>query len=187
MIQFLLPTKKFIPNEFQDTFFDIDFETLYKQGKRLILTDLDNTLISYDEEHPSKELDDLFEKLQNIGFEIIIVSNNIQPRVDVFCEGLNIAGFANMRKPLIFKFKRVIKNTLRDYNNDEVIIVGDQLMTDIYGANRLKTYSILVNPIKRKTEKWYTKINRKMETTKLKQIKQKYNQTYIKLGLEKRG
>ena len=48
MIQHLLKTKKFIPNEFHLTFFDIDFKSLYKSGYRLILTDLDNTLISYD-------------------------------------------------------------------------------------------------------------------------------------------
>ncbi len=186
MIQYFLKTKKFIPNQFQNTFFDIDFESLYKQGKKLILTDLDNTLISYDETTPTKELDDLFETLKKIGFEIIIVSNNIQPRVDVFVEGLDIKGYANMRKPLIFKFKRVIKQTLRDYKKDEIVIIGDQLMTDIYGANRLKAYSILVNPIKKKTEKWYTKINRKMETSKLNQIKKKYNDTYQELNLEKR-
>lgn len=186
MIQYLLKTKKFIPNEFHNTFFDIDFDALYEQGKRLILTDLDNTLISYQETVPNKEIDDLFESLQKKGFEIIIVSNNIQPRVDVFCEGLNIEGHANMRKPFIFKFKRIIKNTLRDYKKDEIVIIGDQLMTDIYGANRLQTYSILVNPIKKKTEKWYTRLNRKMEETKLNQIGKKFPETYEKLKLQER-
>lgn len=187
MIHKLLKTKKFIPSEFHKTFFDIDFDTLYQQGIRLILTDLDNTLISYDETLPTKEIDDLFDTLQNKGFEIIIVSNNIQPRVDVFCKGLDIKGFANMRKPLIFKFKKIIKQTLRSYQNNEIVIIGDQLMTDIYAANRLKIRSILVNPLKKKTEKWYTKLNRTIEYKKLDDIKNKYPEAYIKLKLEERG
>lgn len=186
MIQYFLKTTKFIPNEFHKTFFDIDFDQLKEQGIKLILTDLDNTLISYDETVPNKEIDDLFDSLQEKGFEIIIVSNNIQPRVDVFIEGLDIKGYGNMRKPLIYKFKKVIKSTLRDYKKEEICIIGDQLMTDIYGANRLKAYSILVNPIKKKTEKWYTKLNRKMEYSKLNQIKTKYKETYNNLGLEER-
>lgn len=187
MIHKLLKTNKFIPSEFHKTFFDIDFDKLYEQGIRLILTDLDNTLISYDETLPTKEIDDLFEKLTQIGFEIIIVSNNIQPRVDVFCQGLKIKGFANMRKPLIFKFKRIIKQTLRDYKKDEIIIIGDQLMTDIFAANRLKTKSILVNPLKKKTEKWYTKLNRSIEYKKLEDIKNKYPDIYKELNLKERG
>ena len=186
MIHHLLKTTKFIPSEYHKTVFDIDFNELYKKGIRLILTDLDNTLISYDETVPTKEIDDLFDQLIETGFEVIIVSNNIQARVDVFIEGLKIKGYANMRKPLIKKFKRVIKNTLKDYKDDEICIIGDQLMTDIYGANRLGVYSILVDPIKKKTEKWYTKINRKIENKKLEQIKNKYTDKYNNLQLEKR-
>ncbi len=53
MIHLLLKTKKFIPNEFHNSFFEIDFNELYSQGYRLILSDLDNTLISYDEFYPT--------------------------------------------------------------------------------------------------------------------------------------
>ena len=60
MIHLLLRTKKFIPNEFHDSFFDIDFKKLYDDGLRLILSDLDNTLISYDDIKPTKRILDKF-------------------------------------------------------------------------------------------------------------------------------
>ncbi|MCK5388163.1 MAG: hypothetical protein KAJ22_02660, partial [Candidatus Izimaplasma sp.] len=60
MIHLLLKTKKFIPNEFHNSFFDIDFKELYNNGFRLLLTDLDNTLISYAEDKPTKKILDKF-------------------------------------------------------------------------------------------------------------------------------
>ena len=76
MIHLLLKTRKFIPREFHDNFFNIDFEKLYKDGLRLILTDLDNTLISYAEEKPTKKIVDKFDDLVKLGFEVIVISNN---------------------------------------------------------------------------------------------------------------
>ena len=69
---------------------------------------------------------------------------------------------------------------------DEVVIIGDQLMTDIYGANRFGVYNILVNPLKRKTEKWYTRFNRKIEIKMLEKIKKKNKKEYNELNLSKR-
>ena len=60
-------------------------------------------------------------------------------------------------------------------------------MTDIFGANRFAAYSILVNPIKRKTEKWYTRINRRIEEKMLVKIKNKRSESYQQLGLDKRS
>ena len=65
-------------------------------------------------------------------------------------------------------------------------MIGDQLLTDIWGANRFDAYSILVNPIKKKTEKWYTKINRKTEVKMIERIKNELPDTFNRLGFEKR-
>ena len=66
------------------------------------------------------------------------------------------------------------------------MIIGDQLMTDIYCANRFHAYSILVNPLMKKTEKWYTKMNRKTEVKMLEKIKTKYPEKFNELSLDKR-
>lgn len=186
MIHKLLKTKKFIPDEFHDTFFDIDFKELYQKGYRVILTDLDNTLITYDEITASKKVIDKIEGLIETGFEVIIVSNNHQPRIDKFLEGTSFLGVGDAKKPLLKGIRKALELCSREFFLDEIVIVGDQLMTDIFGANRYGAYSVLVNPIKRKTEKWYTKINRKIEVKMLQKIKKKEQIKYNELNLSKR-
>lgn len=186
MIHLLLRTKKFIPNEFHTSFFDIDFQKLYNKGYRIILSDLDNTLISYDEEKPTEELIKKFKELEDIGFELVLISNNIPPRINTFIEGTDLKGFANARKPLLIGMKKAFNATeLKEL--DKTIIIGDQLMTDIWAANRFGSYSILVNPIKKKTERWYTKFNRRIEVKMLAKIKRKYPNKFNKLQLDKRA
>ncbi len=186
MIHIFLKTKKFIPNEFHQSFFEIDFKKLYKQGKRLILTDLDNTLITYADHLPTKEILDKFNELKKIGFEIVVISNNVHSRVSKFLEGTNYKGLGNSRKPLLVGLRRAMKLAEKEYTHSQAVIIGDQLMTDIYCANRFHSYSILVNPILRRTEKWYTKLNRRIELKMLKKIEKKYSEVYKSLKLDMR-
>ncbi len=186
MLHLFLKTKKFIPNEFHNSFFDIDFNALYNKGYRVILSDLDNTLISYDESLPTKELLKKFEELKTIGFELVLISNNVPSRIEKFTKDIELTGFANARKPLLIGIKKALNSSqLKDI--DKTVIIGDQLMTDIWAANRFGAYSVLVNPIKKKTEKWYTKINRRTEYKMLDKIKKNYSNRWNKLGLDKRN
>lgn len=186
MIHKLLKTIKFVPSEFHATFFDIDFDMLYQKGYRVILTDLDNTLITYEELLPTDKIISKLDSIRKIGFEVFIISNNHPPRIDKFLDGTDYLGIGSAKKPLKTGIKRALKLSDNEYFLDEVVIIGDQLMTDIYGANRFGAYSILVNPLKRKTEKWYTKFNRKIELKMLEKIKKKYNKEYNELNLSKR-
>lgn len=186
MIHLLLKTKNFIPNEVHENVYQVNFEELYKSGKRLLLSDLDNTLISYDEDYPSEENLTLFKQLEDLGFEIILVSNNIPPRIAKYTKDLDFKGYANARKPLNIGLRKAIKNASKTYNKDEIIVMGDQLMTDIWGAKRMGLYGILVDPIKKKTEKWYTKINRRIESKMLTKIENKYPEKYKELNLSQR-
>lgn len=185
MLHHFLKTKRFIPSEFHNSFFEIDLKKLYKNEYRTILCDLDNTLISYDEELPTKELLELFNSIHLIGFEIILISNNVPSRIDTFTKETTITGFANARKPLLIGLRKALA-TANIQELDKVILIGDQLMTDIWAANRFGVYSILVNPLKKKTEKWYTKINRRTEEKMLQKIKKHYSNRYQELGLDKR-
>lgn len=185
MLHIFLKTKQFIPSEFHNSFFEIDFTDLYKKGYRTILCDLDNTLISYDEKLPTEELNKKFSELEELGFELVLISNNIPSRIDTFIKNTSIRGYANMRKPLLLGVKKALATT-KVQDKDKVILIGDQLMTDIWVANRFHVYSILVNPLKKKTEKWYTKFNRKTEYKMLDKIKHHYPKTWEKLQLDLR-
>jgi len=186
MIHLLLKTKKFIPNEFHNSFFDIDFKKLYNNGLRLILTDLDNTLISYAESKMTEKILTKFQELNKMGFEIIVISNNMPLRITEFVKGTKYLGVGNARKPLLTGLRRALRLASEEYTHKQTVIIGDQLMTDVYCANRFHSYSVLVNPLKRKTEKWYTKQTRKIEVKMLEKIEKKYNDLFIKLSLDKR-
>lgn len=185
MIHLLLKTTQFIPSEFHHSFFEIDFESLFKQGYRFIITDLDNTLISYDESLPTNEIRQSFTQLKDMGFSIVLLSNNHTNRIDVFCEALDVDGYANAKKPFKSGFQKAF-DSMPQADKSKTVIIGDQLMTDIWGANRFGCYSILVNPLKKKTEKWYTKINRKIEQKMIQKIKDNYSKKYNDLKLQER-
>ncbi|HHU80397.1 MAG TPA: YqeG family HAD IIIA-type phosphatase [Acholeplasmataceae bacterium] len=178
--------KKFVPNEVYRSVFDIDFKKLYEDGKRIILTDVDNTLISYDEVGPSEQLLMLHQELTNMGFKIYLISNNNIFRLEKFSEKFINEGFiASARKPLKRGFKRAIK--LINRPAEEIIVIGDQIMTDVYGAKRSGLDVVLVKPIKKSTEKWYTRFNRYWENKIVKKIKKVNIDIYNKIINLKEG
>lgn len=173
MLDNLFSVTKFIPNEIYETIYDIDFNKLYDEGKRFILFDLDNTLLPYDIPLADDKLRKLLFTIKDIGFTILIVSNNSNERVTKFCDDLSLQCITKAKKPLKNGFKRALKK-LSFPNKNKVVSIGDQLMTDVLGAKRVGIYTILVKPLKKSNEKWYTRYNRKMEKHVLKRIK-KYN------------
>ena len=177
----LINDQKFIPTIYKETVFDVDYNKLYESGIRLILTDLDNTLVSYKDSEVTPKLMELLTSLKEKGFEIIIVSNNSsETRVREFAEKLDISYVAKCHKPLKGGFKAALKKATRKYESCEVVAMGDQLMTDVLGANRANYTSVLVKAIDRKTEKWTTKVNRKLEKHVLKRLQRKHNDLYEK-------
>lgn len=175
----LVNDHKFIPTIYQETVFDVDYNKLYDSGIRLILTDLDNTLVSYKDNEVTPKLLDWLNGLKGKGFEIMIVSNNSSiTRVKDFAEKLDIKYVAKAHKPLKGGFKKILKKASRKYTSKEVVAIGDQLMTDVFAANRMNYTSVLVKAIDRKTEKWTTRVNRKLERHVLKRLRRKHNELY---------
>lgn len=181
MIFEIFNIKNYIPFKTVKSVQEIDYEKLYSEGKRVVLTDLDNTLISYAYSEPNEEMRLFVNNLQSIGFKVIIVSNSPASRVNKFLKALDLKGVALARKPL-----KVGMNSALGYLNeskDEMIFLGDQLMTDVLVGNRMNIDTYLVEAIERKSEKWYTKINRRLEIMVVKKIKRKYLEEYNeKLG-----
>lgn len=175
----LIKDEKFIPTIYKETIFDVDYIKLYESGIRLILTDLDNTLVSYKDGNVNDKLCKWISDRKNEGFEIMIISNNSSlERVKDFGEKLNIKYVAKAMKPLKGGFKKVLKKATRKYCGCEIVAIGDQLMTDVFAANRMNYTSILVKAIDRKTEKWTTKFNRSLEMHVLKRIMKKHPNLY---------
>lgn len=178
MIEYFLKAKNFIPDQYETTIYDIDLEKLYQAGKRLIISDLDNTLISYRMKDPTPELIEWKNKLYSMGFELIICSNNHKERVKSFSEALGIKCVWMAKKPFKGGIKKAIKKGSRKYSKDEIVEIGDQLMTDQFASARCKLYTIMVKNIDPKTEIWTTRFNRRIENKMLKRIKRKYPDLY---------
>lgn len=175
----LINDNKFIPTIYKETVFDVDYNKLYADGIRLILTDLDNTLVSYKDSEANERLLNWIKDRKLQGFEIIIVSNNSSAtRVKEFAAKLDILYIAKAHKPLKGGFKKALKLAKRKYETKEIMAMGDQLMTDVFAANRMNYTSVLVKAIDRKTEKWTTKVNRRLERHVLKRLKKKHNDLY---------
>ena len=72
--------KRFYPDIYIDSAYDIDYEGLYNKGYRGVIFDIDNTLVEHGAP-VTKKCSDLFDSLRAIGFDTCIISNNKEPRV----------------------------------------------------------------------------------------------------------
>ncbi len=182
MIEYFVNLKKFIPNEYETTVYDINFEKLYNEGKRLIISDLDNTLISYKEEIPNNELKELKNRLEQMGFKIVLCSNNHKKRVKKFADALGVLFVASAKKPFTMGLRKAHKLAIKEYNynfkKEEIVEIGDQLLTDQYASKKYGLYTIMVKNIDPKTEIWTTRFNRRLENKILKRIEKKHNDLY---------
>ncbi len=160
----------FVADEYVKNVFQIDLIKLKKSGKRVILTDLDNTLVGAAVAKPTPEIIGFLNHAKDLGFEVIIVSNNNKERVSYFAKDLSIkAAHHKALKPLKLKLRKILKQ----YNRQEVVMIGDQLMTDVLVSKRLGLYTILVEPIHLDSDENSTKFNRRLERLVVKQLKKR--------------
>ncbi len=161
--------KIFLPTKYVKDIFSIDYKKLKKKKKQYLLFDLDNTIGSLLEDVPNDKIVKLFTSLKK-DFVIVIISNNFKKRVKAFGESLEVDYYYLAMKPL----GKVIRKIRHKYNckNGDMVLIGDQLVTDIFLGNRMKIDTILVDPIHPKEMK-ITSINRFIEGRILKNYKSK--------------
>lgn len=159
----------FIPDVYQKSIYTINYKKLKKNGIKCLLFDLDNTIAPYKTTEPDTKVKELFARLEN-DFKIIIVSNNSKNRLRPFKEKLNVDCAFNSHKPFKKKYKKILE--IYKFEIDEVACIGDQILTDILGANRMGFTSILVNRIA-KYETVFTKFNRFFEKFILKSLEKR--------------
>lgn len=153
--------KKFIPHLNVDSIYQIDLQALYKAGVKGIITDLDNTLVGAKNPSATPELIEWLQTVQSLGFQVVIVSNNNRIRVSRFADPLSIPYIYRAKKPTNQAFHRALE--MMGLQASQTVVIGDQMLTDIFGGNRMGLYTILVTPISLQDEGFTTKFNRKME------------------------
>ena len=149
----------FKPKMYKKSIFDIDYSKLKEKNIKLIIFDLDNTIGRIKDETPSQMIIDFINDLSK-DYKVVVASNNFQKRVRKFCEKLSCDYFYMVLKPSI-KIGILIKKKYK-ISSRNTCIIGDQIVTDIIMGNRLKMFTILVDPISDNDYK-ITRFNRWLE------------------------
>ena len=140
---------QFFPDKYVASTYVIDFEKLYEEGVRGLIFDIDNTLVPHGAPADQRAIA-LFDRLKTIGFHCCLISNNQLPRVEMFNREIQVKFIENAHKPSKKNYLRAMELMGTDTTN--TVFVGDQLFTDVYGANRAGIHSILEKPIHPKEE-----------------------------------
>ncbi len=159
--------QKYIPKMYRKNIFDVNYEKLKTIGIKCILFDLDNTLLAVKSNTIDKKICNFVKKLKK-DFSIYVISNNSnKKRLDIVANTLKISYVSFALKPLSFGFKKIIKEY--GYKPCEMCIIGDQIVTDVFGGNRLGIFTILVEPLESKDLK-ITSVNRFIEKRIIKRM-----------------
>ena len=137
--------------------FEIDIDFFKKYNVKTLLMDLDNTLDSYRLYTPTDRAREFIQKLIDNDITPFIISNNKGKRVSSYANALGIEYLHSSAKPFGFRIKKLIKE--RNWNVDELMMVGDQMLTDCGMANSANIRMILTDKIV-KEDQWTTHFNR---------------------------
>ena len=162
--------EKYVPDIYTKSIYSIDYDKLKERGIKCILFDLDNTIVPITIKKPNKKIKDLFIELKNKGFKLIIFSNNNKTRLKPFKDELEVDCAFSCKKPMKKKYE-IILNDYK-YSVSEVVIIGDNIVTDILGGNKVGITTILVNPISNK-EYLLAQITRIIEKGIIKKLSKK--------------
>ncbi len=164
--------KKYYPYEYVDSVFAIDYEKLFALGYRGIIFDIDNTLVHHGDDSNIK-VDKLFEAIHSIGFKTLLLSNNSAARIERFNRNIGALYIAEADKPKTAGYIKAVE--MLGLEKEKIVVIGDQLFTDISGANRSEMASILVRFMQREGE---TRIGKKRMLEKVILSIYKINKAY---------
>lgn len=158
-------SKSYKPIIYQKDIFTIDYDKLKQNGASLLLFDIDNTIAETNVKKPNEKVISLFNNLKRKGFKIVILTNAVPWRAKRFAKILDVDVFYLSCKPASFNYKRILKK----YHvfPSGLVAIGDQVCTDIKGANNAGIISVLVDPLSKK-EGLLTKFNRIKENRLIK-------------------
>ena len=165
----------FYPKSYFNKIVDIDVNFFIEKNIKVLLLDRDNTIL--DKRHNMVQgLEDWVKTLKENDIKICILSNtNKKKKAQNLSDKLDVPFIYFAKKPLKFGFKKA-KKILEIEDNKTIAVIGDQVLTDVFGANRCKMNSILVKPLK-KEDIFVTKINRLIEKQILKSYFKQINQS----------
>ena len=156
---------KIYPKLYCKNILEVTPEILKENNIKALILDVDNTLLDFDLKIVDG-LEDWGKTMKENGIKCIILSNsNKETKVKMVADLLGIEYIKFAMKPLKRGFKMAQKKL--EIPNENIAAIGDQIFTDVIGANRSKMFSILVKPLAEK-DLWMTRVKRPIENLVIK-------------------
>ena len=156
------------PNLYLDSILQITPKLLEEIGVCAIILDVDNTIREYGKKEVEYGVLKWVNSIKEAGISIVILSNNLNKSVEPVAKILNLPYYGLGFKPFPFGFNKVISKL--NISKKEIVVVGDQIFTDIFGGNLKGLKTILIKPIG-KEKGLFWKIRRNIENIILKKFK----------------
>lgn len=134
------------PDLYVKSLVQVDFKNLSKMGFKLILLDIDNTLSKHGCALSGDYGKEQVARIKDAGLDCIIISNANSKRARTFADSLGLFTVPSARKPSR-KGIRTALERFPDINTSQIVLIGDQLLTDILAGNRANVFTILVDPV----------------------------------------
>lgn len=167
------------PKLYIDNVTNISMEILKQNNIKGLLLDVDNTLIDFNK-NLLKDVEIWINTMKQNRIKLCILSNSDKKeKVEMVAKKLDIPYIYFGMKPLRNGFKK--GKSILNLETENIAVVGDQIFTDIIGANRCKMFSILVKPINEK-DIFITKIKRPLENLIIKKYLETQNESKDKRG-----
>lgn len=150
----------FKPKEKIDIFTDFDMKRYRELGYDTILLDIDNTIAVPNTGICDERAEKFIRDLEEAGFKVVIFSNNTNKRVEMFKRDIPVEYNCWSMKPIPLSYLIACKRM--GTKPERTIVLGDQLITDILGANLSGCYGIYCKQLQEKDSR-ITSLNRKIE------------------------
>lgn len=134
-----------MPNYFFDKIWDIPLSFLKENNIKCLLLDVDNTLTTHDNPDAHQNAVKWLGLVSKAGIKSVIISNNIEPRVAPFANGLGVQFVCHANKPLSKGAKQAVKIT--DIPKENMLVIGDQIFTDVLFGKFSNIKTVLVTPM----------------------------------------
>ena len=138
----------FTADEYLEDLFSFDAEEYRRRGFSVILLDIDNTLSPHYAQRPDERVKGFLWKLSNAGFRVILLSNNTKERVATYAKNLPVEYWYFSLKPIGLSYEYLIRK--KHLKKEEILCIGDQMLTDVLGGNLRGLHTICVKPLEDK-------------------------------------
>ena len=149
----------FYPDYYVEDVFSINYEKLMEMGFKALILDIDNTLVPHGDDS-TQAVDELFHRLHSMGWKTLLLSNNNKARIERFKAHFDTLYIEEAGKPQPASYHRAV--TMLGVEPSQVMVIGDQVFTDVIAGRLAPVYTIMVEKYSSK-EIWYVVLKRPFE------------------------